>query len=160
MLLKHATELCKTRAQNGFFNLKTEGDLAYSPWDLLLLAPVGGGLDRPLFCAARISDAVQMFPQGGVRWDVIDPVCGSLCSVAGCTGWRLDRPWVTVRRATVLHRVPGMACWCHWFAVDQTNDEQSQPMMTGPHSRFTAQRQTMTSQNTGKAPKTTRVQPH
>ena len=31
-------ELCKTKAKNGFINLKIEGYLAYTPWDTLLLA--------------------------------------------------------------------------------------------------------------------------
>ena len=31
-------DLCKTKAKNGFINLKIEGYLAYTPWDTLLLA--------------------------------------------------------------------------------------------------------------------------
>ena len=34
-------DLCKTKAKNGFIDLKTGGYLAYPLWDTLLLALVG-----------------------------------------------------------------------------------------------------------------------
>ena len=38
-------DLCKKKAKNGFSCLKTGGYLAYTPWDTLLLALLGGGGD-------------------------------------------------------------------------------------------------------------------
>ena len=40
-------ELFKTKAKHGFINLKIGGYLAYTSWDTLLLALVGGGLNPP-----------------------------------------------------------------------------------------------------------------
>ena len=42
-------KLCKTKAKNVLSNLKVGGYLAYTPWDTLLLALVGRGVDRPVF---------------------------------------------------------------------------------------------------------------
>ena len=48
------------RRENGFVHLKLGGHLASIPWDTLLSALVGGGVDGPAFCVVyKTSDAVR-----------------------------------------------------------------------------------------------------
>ena len=54
-------ELCRPKAKTGFCNLKTGGYLAYTSWDIILLALVGGAVDGPVFRVIhKILDAVRL----------------------------------------------------------------------------------------------------
>ena len=68
-------ELFQTKAKNGFGNLEVGGYLAYTPWETLLSALGGRGVDGPVFLcdqqnigrrAARHARAVQTTPHTAV----------------------------------------------------------------------------------------------
>ena len=88
----------KTKAQNGFINLKVGGYLAYTPWDTLLLV-LGGGGRACFLCtrqnigrhAARCARAVRIPPQFSAR-----PLC------IPCTPANPDLP-LNLPRATDPH---------------------------------------------------------
>ena len=74
------TELCTTKARNGFSNLRMGGFIAYNPWDTLLLALVGRFGQFLFFCAInKTLDAVRapceqpvIVPLVGSGWYVLE----------------------------------------------------------------------------------------